>query len=152
MDTPKTQDPQTPDAQLLLSRTSTGRIWRIIPLISLVLGCILLLCGCTFDLFYVDTAVLPVAPSEKAGIEPQEMKSLNQQIFPFDWDRNIFFDISKAKSDFGYRPAFNTEEGMRQTYEWWTEKRGIQGTKFSPGKLGYNVDLAYEDEILARHS
>jgi len=42
-------------------------------------------------------------------------------------------------------------EGMKQTYQWWLEKRGIQGTRFTPGKLGYDVDLAFEDEVLTQY-
>ncbi len=102
---------------------------------------------------YINTIARVVGiKTRKAYVEPHVVRSLNRQVFPFDWERNIFFDISKAKNDFSYRPVFDTEEGMRQTYEWWTEKRGIQGTKFSPGKLGYDVDLTYEDEVLARYN
>lgn len=102
---------------------------------------------------YINTIAKVVGvKARKVYVEPHVVRGLNRQVFPFDWERNIFFDISKAKNDFGYRPIFNTEEGMRQTYEWWTEKRGIQGTKFTPGKLGYDVDLAYEDEVLAQYS
>lgn len=89
--------------------------------------------------------------AKKVYLEPHIVRGLKRPIFPFDWERSVFYDISKAKEDFGYRPMFSMEEGMRQTYEWWIKRRGIQGTKFMPGRLGYDVDLAYEDEVLSQY-
>jgi len=87
----------------------------------------------------------------KVYVEPKVVRSLKRPIFFFPWERNVFYDISKAKNDFGYCPIFNMEEGMKQTYEWWINRRGIEGAKFTPGKLGCDVDLAYEDRVLAQY-
>ncbi len=101
---------------------------------------------------YVDTIANAVGvKAEKVYVEPQAAQSLRRPIFFFRWERSAFYDISKAKKDFGYQPLFNMREGMKQTYEWWLEKRGIQGTRFAPGKLGYDVDLAFEDEVLTQY-
>lgn len=87
----------------------------------------------------------------KVYVEPQVVCNLKRPIFFFPWERSSFYDISRARDDIGYRPLFNMEEGMRHTYEWWLRSRGVHGTRFIPGKMGYDVDLAYEDDVLARY-
>ena len=101
---------------------------------------------------YIDTiaGVMGITAS-KVYVEPHVARSLQHPIFFFPWERSSFYDISRARDEFGYRPLFNMEEGMRQTYEWWLKKRGVQGTRFIPGKMGYDVDLAQEDSVLARY-
>ena len=101
---------------------------------------------------YIDTIAKAVGvPARKVYLEPQVVRNLKRPIFFFYWERSSFYDTSKAKRDFGYHPAFNMDDGMRQTYAWWLEKRGVQGIRFIPGKLGHDVDLAYEDEVLAQY-
>ena len=101
---------------------------------------------------YIDTIAKVVGvTASKVYVEPHVVRSLKRPIFFFPWERSSFYDISRARDEFGYRPLFNMEEGMRQTYEWWLKKRGVQGTRFIPGKMGYDVDLAQEDNVLARY-
>jgi len=101
---------------------------------------------------YIDTIARVIgADVKKVYIEQQVALNLKRPIFFFRYDRSVFYDTSKAKRDFGYRPIFNMEEGIRQTYQWWQEKRGIDGISFTPGKMGHDVDLTFEDEVIARY-
>jgi nucleoside-diphosphate-sugar epimerase len=101
---------------------------------------------------YIDTIarVIGITPS-KVYVEPHVVRNLKRPIFFFPWERSSFYDISKAKDEFGYRPLFNMEEGLKLTYEWWLKSRGINNTSFIPGKMGYDVDLTYEDDVLAKY-
>jgi nucleoside-diphosphate-sugar epimerase len=101
---------------------------------------------------YIDiiAGVMGVTAS-KVYVEPHVVRNLKRPIFFFPWEHSSIYDISKARDEFGYRPLFNMEEGMRHTYEWWLQNRGIHGTRFIPGKMGYDVDLTYEDDVLARY-
>lgn len=89
--------------------------------------------------------------ARKVYIEPHIAHGLKRPIFFFAWERSTVYDIYKARKDFGYHPRFSMAEGMRQTYQWWLQKRGVSGIKFMPGKLGHDVDLDFEDEVLARY-
>jgi len=101
---------------------------------------------------YIDAMARAVdRPAEKVYLEPHSVHGLQRPIFFFRWDRSSFYDVSQAKRDFGYQPVFNMDEGMKQTYQWWRENRGVDDIKFIPGKLGHDVDLAYEDDVLARY-
>lgn len=101
---------------------------------------------------YINTIAKVVGvEAKKVYVEPQVAQSLKRPIFFFPWERTVSYDICKAKRDFDYNPLFTMEEGMRQTYQWWKEKRGIEGTRFIPGKLGDDVDLAYEGEVIAKY-
>ena len=101
---------------------------------------------------YIDTIAKVVGvTARKVYVEPHVVHGLKRPIFFFPWERSSFYDISKAKDNIGYRPLFNMEEGMRHTYEWWLRSRGVHGTRFIPGKMGYDVDLAYEDDVLAQY-
>ena len=73
-------------------------------------------------------------------------------VFPFPWDRNIFYGIYRAKECFGFWPVFGVKEGLHHTYEWWKKNLAIAKTRFQPGRLGYDVDLTYEDELINRYS
>jgi len=88
----------------------------------------------------------------KVYLEPSVVKNLQWwTFFPFPWQRSILYDIYKAKDDFGFYPQFDIKSGMKNTYEWWLKERGVEGTKFIPGRLGSNVDLSYEDEIIRQY-
>jgi nucleoside-diphosphate-sugar epimerase len=101
---------------------------------------------------YIDVIAKAVGvQAVKVNIEPQVVRSLKRPIFFYPWERSVIYDIGKAKRDFGYHPLSGMREGMKQTYDWWLRARGIQDTRFSPGKLGYDVDLSYEDEVLAQY-
>jgi nucleoside-diphosphate-sugar epimerase len=100
---------------------------------------------------YVDTLAQVVGtPAQKVYLEHQEARKLSRSIFPFPWARNSFFAAQKAKEHFGFRPGFDLRSGMENTYRWWSEDRGLEKTSFIPGKLGYDVDLAYEDEVIKK--
>ncbi len=103
---------------------------------------------------YVDVIakVVGVKP-RKIYVEGRFLRDLkNQDLFPIHrWDKSVYYDTSKAKRDFGFQPQYDMEEGMRQTYEWWKENKGIEKTEFTPGKLGHNVNFAEEDEVFDKY-
>ena len=102
---------------------------------------------------YIDTiAEVLGVKAKKVYLESKVMKHLEKPVFPFTWDYNAFYGIHKAKECFGFWPAHNVKEGLRHTYQWWETNLGIAKTRFEPGRLGYNVDLAYEDEIIKKSS
>jgi nucleoside-diphosphate-sugar epimerase len=102
---------------------------------------------------YIDIIAKVVGVTvSKVYVEPHIVRNLKRPIFFFPWERSHFYDISRARYDIRYHPIFNMEEGMKCTYEWWLKNRGVHGTRFIPGKMGYDVDLAYEDDVLVRYS
>lgn len=102
---------------------------------------------------YIDAIAEAVGvEAKKVYIEASIAKNLKWWLFfPFFWQRTVLFDISKAKEDFGFYPQFDIKSGMKDTFEWWVKEKGIEGTKFIPGRLGYNVDFTYEDEIIRQY-
>ena len=103
---------------------------------------------------YIDTIaeVLGVKNVRKAYLDFQVMKNLEKPVFPFIWEQNIFYGIYRAKECFGFWPAYSLKEGLRHTYQWWQKNLGIAKTRFQPGRLGYDVDLAYEDKLIEQYS
>lgn len=103
---------------------------------------------------YIDiiAEVLGVRKVRKVYLDFKAMKNLEKPIFPFPWEHNIFYGIYKAKECFGFWPVFGIKEGLRHTYQWWEKNLGIAKTRFQPGQLGYDVDLAYEDKLIKRYS
>lgn len=83
-------------------------------------------------------------------LEPSVVKTLGRPIFPFPWDTTQIYGIHKAKEDFNFWPRYGFDEGLADTYRWWAKERGPERIQFVPGKLGYDVDLAYEDEIVKK--
>jgi nucleoside-diphosphate-sugar epimerase len=101
---------------------------------------------------YIDTiAQIVGTTTEKLYLEPQDVKTLKRPIFPFPWDKNIFFGIKKAKDYFGFWPKYVIKSGLENTYRWWTKEKRLEGIRFIPGELGHDVDLSYEDEVINRH-
>lgn len=101
---------------------------------------------------YIDTIAKAVGvTANKVYVESHVVRLLRHPIFFFPWEHSNFYDISKVKDEIGYTPFFNIEAGMRQTYQWWLKRRGVEGTRFIPGKLGYDVDLASEDDVIAQY-
>ena len=78
------------------------------------------------------------------------MKKLQHSIFPFSWDVNTIYSIQKAREHFGFCPKYDLKSGLESTYRWWLKERGPQKIQLIPGKLGYDVDLAYEDELIKK--
>ena len=103
---------------------------------------------------YVDiiAEVLGVRNIRKVCLDFQVMKNLEKPVFPFLWGRNIFYGIHKAKECFGFWPLYSVKEGLRHTYEWWENNLGIAKTRFQPGRIGYDVDLDYENELIKQYS
>ena len=100
---------------------------------------------------YIDTiAQILGIQAQKVYLEPQEVKKLKRSIFPFSWEKNSIFGIQKAKDHFGFWPKYDLKSGLEETYRWWAEERGLKKIRFSPGKLGYDVDLAFEDELIKK--
>lgn len=101
---------------------------------------------------YIDTiAELSGVSAEKVYLDSQAMENLERPVFPFPRTGNSFYGIYKAKESFGFWPAYSVNEGLRQTYDWWQRNLGIAKTRFQPGRLGYDVDLAYEDSLIERY-
>ena len=88
---------------------------------------------------------------KKIYLEPREIKKLKRSIFPFTWEKNSFFGIQKAKEHFGFWPNYDLKNGLENTYRWWTKERGLDRIRFVPGELGYDVDLAYEEEVIKKY-
>ena len=100
---------------------------------------------------YLDTIAQVIGKEvHKVYLEPREVRGLKRAVFPFSGDRSLFYGIQKAKDDFGFWPHFDYREGLEQTLQWWLKERGPEKVVFSPGRLGNDVDLAYEDELLKR--
>lgn len=81
---------------------------------------------------------------------PSTMGELKGPVFPFPWPGSPVYDIHKAGEQLGFRPLFDIRSGLQHTYDWWRRERGVEGIEFTPGKLGHDVDLAYEDELSAQ--
>ncbi|MFC2041733.1 NAD-dependent epimerase/dehydratase family protein [Chloroflexota bacterium] len=100
---------------------------------------------------YIDTiAQIAGTQAEKVYLEPQDVRKLKRPIFPFTWEENRIFGIQKAKEHFGFWPKYDLKSGLEDTYRWWLEERGLEKIQFIPGKLGYDVDLAYEEEVIRK--
>ncbi len=100
---------------------------------------------------YIDTnAKIVGTQAQKVYIEPKEVKKLKRSIFPFSWEKNSIYGIQKAKGHFGFWPGYDLKSGLEDTYKWWLEERGPGKIQFSSGKLGYDVDLGYEDELIKK--
>lgn len=90
--------------------------------------------------------------AQKVYLEPHIVRGLKRRIFPFFWERNLIYDISKAKEELGFFPQYDIYNGLKHTYEWWVREKGVERTRFIPGRLGYDVDLDYEDEVLRQYA
>lgn len=84
----------------------------------------------------------------KVHVPDEVMKGLKRPVFPYPWEMDVTYSVEKSEDILGFRPHHALIEGMQQTYLWWKENLGVGGTRFEPGKLGYDVDLAYEDKVL----
>ena len=104
--------------------------------------------ACTINGYVDIIAQIVGTQAQKVYLEPQEVKKLKRSIFPFSWEKNSIFGIQKAKDHFGFWPRYDLKSGLEDTYHWWAAERGLGEIRFSPGKLGHNVDLAYEDELI----
>jgi 2'-hydroxyisoflavone reductase len=78
-------------------------------------------------------------------------RQLERPVFFFPYARSQYFSIQKARADFGFDPATDLRRGMLATYAWWRENLGIEGTRFQPGKLGFDVDFEFEDRVISQH-
>ena len=101
---------------------------------------------------YIDVIAQIVGTvAEKVYLEPDVVGRLERPVFPFAWRRNSLFGIQKAKDDFDFWPEHDIKSGLESTYQWWLAERGLDRISFIPGKLGHNVDLAYEDEVISKY-
>jgi nucleoside-diphosphate-sugar epimerase len=71
-------------------------------------------------------------------------------MMPYDSERSHCHTIEKLHRRVGFWPLFDMKSVLAHTYAWWREHRGLERIKFEPGKLGYDVDLAAEDALIAR--
>ena len=72
-------------------------------------------------------------------------------LFFTPWDRSEVYSTQKARDDLSFVPQYDLEDGLRHTYEWWRAERGLEKIELTPGRLGHNVDLPYEDELIQRY-
>ena len=101
---------------------------------------------------YVDTIAETMGlKANKVYLDFKVMGSLDRPVFPFMWDRSLFLSIHKAEEYFGFWPSSSIKEGLRHTHQWWEKNLGAAKTRFEPGRLGYDVDLAYEEEIIKKY-
>lgn len=99
------------------------------------------------EFMYTIAAVIQVS-YKKVFVPAETMKKLTKPVFPYPWEYGAEYSIAKAERILNFKPQ-PLGNGIRQTYLWWKNTLGVNGTRFEPGKLGYNVDLGYEDEVLA---
>ena len=62
-------------------------------------------------------AVLGMQLSTKLGISP---------LAPYHWvmyGRSLYFDVSKAKSELGWAPAYSNSDAICESYDWYLENR-----------------------------
>ena len=71
-------------------------------------------------------------------------------LLPYNSERCAVHSIEKLNRLVGFWPLYDVKSGMAHTYAWWKQNRGVERTRFEPGKLGYDVDLAAEDALIAR--
>ncbi len=57
---------------------------------------------------------------------------------------------SVMNDHFGFWPEYDLKSGLENTYQWWSNERGLEKIQFIPGKLGHDVDLAYEEEVIKK--
>lgn len=101
---------------------------------------------------YIDIiAEISGVEAEKVYLDSRVLKELERPVFPFPMTHNNFYGIYKAKECFGFWPTYSINEGLRHTYDWWQKNLGIAQTHFQPGRLGHDVDLAYEDRLIERY-
>jgi len=101
---------------------------------------------------YIDTvAEILGVEAKKVYLDFEVIQNLKRPVFPFGGTHNAFFGIHKAQEYLDFWPAYSVKEGLENTYKWWESSLGIAGTRFEPGRLGHNVDLAYEDELAEQH-
>lgn len=101
---------------------------------------------------YVDhIASLAGAEPRKVPIDWRAMKGLPKGFFPFRWDKSTCYSGTKARDHFRFTAKFDIKSGLGDTYRWWQGKLGVEKTVFTPGKLGNDVDLAYEAELAQRY-
>jgi nucleoside-diphosphate-sugar epimerase len=79
-------------------------------------------------------------------------RQLERPVFFFPYARSQHYSIGKARADFGFDPATDMQRGMLATYAWWRENLGVEGTRFQPGKLGFDVNFEFEDRVISRFS
>ncbi|MEW6142613.1 MAG: NAD-dependent epimerase/dehydratase family protein [Chloroflexota bacterium] len=89
--------------------------------------------------------------ARKVHVPLEAMRRLEKPVFPYPWEQGVGYSIQKAEDVIGFHPVYSIIEGIKQTYLWWKENVGLAGTRFEPGKLGYNVDLAYEEKVLLQY-
>ncbi|MBI3954346.1 MAG: NAD-dependent epimerase/dehydratase family protein [Chloroflexi bacterium] len=90
------------------------------------------------------------AKAEKVYVPYGQAKGSMDGIMPLEGERNAIYSIQKARDHFGFWPRFDFRAGIADTYEWWRKQRGLERIEFTPGKLGHDVDLAYEDQMIKR--
>ena len=70
-------------------------------------------------------------------------------IVPFESERSVVCSIRKLNETLDFWPRYDIGSGIEQTFEWWSRERGVDGVRFEPGRLGHDVDLDAEDELIA---
>jgi len=101
---------------------------------------------------YVDAVARAMGrAARKLYLTPEAEASLGRPVFFFPYQRSQIYSIEKARRDFGFVPGFDFRHGISAAYAWWRENLGVEGTVFTPGKLGHDVDLDLEDRIIREY-
>ena len=83
---------------------------------------------CGPDAITVDGWVAAIG--EAMGVAPEIVHSTPKQYaaleadaraFPFGWERSTVYSTEKARTDMEWSPKYHMADGLRMTYEWWTE-------------------------------
>ena len=59
--------------------------------------------------------IVHASPAQYDELEVEARK------FPFGWDRSTIYSTEKARRDMDWAPKYRMADGLRMTYEWWTE-------------------------------
>jgi nucleoside-diphosphate-sugar epimerase len=101
---------------------------------------------------YVDTIARVMGVTATKCFLTRDMEqALVRPLFFFPYERSQLYSIDKARNDFNFSPGYDIARGMGTAYEWWQANLGVSGTVFLPNKLGFDVDLEFEDSIISRY-
>jgi nucleoside-diphosphate-sugar epimerase len=88
--------------------------------------------------------------ARKVYVPYEKMKALRQPVFPFNWERNVCWGTARLKAVMDYQAPTGIREGLKLAAAWWKDNLGIAGTRFEPGKAGYDVDLEFESRLASQ--
>jgi nucleoside-diphosphate-sugar epimerase len=85
--------------------------------------------------------------ARRVYLPAEKMKALARPVFPFAWERNVGWGTDKTREALGFRAPTGIREGMKLAARWWKDNLGVAGTRFEPGRNGFDVDLEFEGRL-----